>query len=72
MQRSDGLYIDGKWRTASSGATYTVINPATEEPLGQITSATEQDVDVAIAAAQRGSLGITDYLDVKYTNMVLM
>ena len=54
MQRSDSLYIDGKWRSASNGATFTVINPATEEPLGQMASATEQDVDAAIAAAQRG------------------
>ena len=54
MQRSDSLYIDGKWRAASGGATFTVINPATEEPLGQMASATEQDVDAAIAAAQKG------------------
>jgi succinate-semialdehyde dehydrogenase/glutarate-semialdehyde dehydrogenase len=54
MQRSDSLYVDGKWRAASNGATFTVINPATEEPLGQMASATEQDVDAAIAAAQKG------------------
>ncbi len=72
MQRSDSLYVDDKLRAASSGATFTVINPATEEPLVQMAAATEQDVDAAIAAAQRGSLEIKDYLDVKYTNMVLM
>ncbi len=44
MQQSDSLYIDGKRRAASNGATFTVINPATEEPLGQVTSAIEQDV----------------------------
>jgi succinate-semialdehyde dehydrogenase/glutarate-semialdehyde dehydrogenase len=55
MQRSDSLYIDSKWRAASNGATFTIINPATEEPLGQMASATEQDVDAAIAAAQKGS-----------------
>jgi succinate-semialdehyde dehydrogenase/glutarate-semialdehyde dehydrogenase len=54
MQRSDSLYIDGKWGAASNGATFTVINPATEEPLGQMASATEQDVDAAIAAARKG------------------
>ena len=54
MQKTDSLYIDGKWRAASNGATFTVINPATEEPLGQMASATEQDVDAAIAAAQKG------------------
>ena len=54
MQRSDSLYVDGKWRAASNGATFTVINPATEEPLGRMASATEQDVDATIAAAQKG------------------
>ena len=54
MPRPDSLYIDGQWRTASNSATFTVINPATEEPLGQMASATEQDVDGAIAAAQKG------------------
>ena len=54
MQKSDSLYIDGKWRAASDGATFPVINPATEEPLSRMASATEQDVDAAIAAAQEG------------------
>src|SRR5215471_11128760 len=54
MPRPDSLYIDGQWRAASNGATFTVINPATEEPLGQMASATEQDVDAALAAAQKG------------------
>jgi len=54
MPRPDSLYIDGQWRAASNGATFTVINPATEEPLGQMASATEQDVDAAIAGAQKG------------------
>lgn len=54
MRRSESLYIDGTWRAASSGATVTVINPATEESLVQMASATEQDVDAAIAAALKG------------------
>jgi succinate-semialdehyde dehydrogenase/glutarate-semialdehyde dehydrogenase len=54
MYRPDGLYIDSKWRAASNGATFTVINPATEEPLGQVPNATEADVDAAIAAAAKG------------------
>lgn len=54
MYRADGLYIDGKWRKASNGASFTVINPATEEPLGQVANATVADVDAAIAAAQAG------------------
>ena len=54
MHRSDSLYIDGAWRSASNGGTFSVINPATEEPLAQLANATEQDVDAAIAAAQKG------------------
>lgn len=54
MHRSDSLYIDGAWRGASNGGTFSVINPATEEPLAQLANATEQDVDAAIAAARKG------------------
>jgi len=35
-------------------------------------NAPEHTVDATIAAAQKGALGIKDYLDVKCTNMVLM
>ena len=34
MQRSDSLYIDGKRRAASNGATFTAIISATDAPLG--------------------------------------
>ncbi len=49
-----GLYIDGAWRPAASGETYVTINPATEEPLGEVPSAAAADVDAAIEAAARG------------------
>jgi acyl-CoA reductase-like NAD-dependent aldehyde dehydrogenase len=31
MYRPDGLYIDGQWRASADGASFTVINPATED-----------------------------------------
>ena len=48
-----GLYIDGKWREASSDDEVEVINPATEEVIGQVPQASTGDVDDAIAAARR-------------------
>ncbi len=46
------LFINNEWRGASSGETFDVINPATEERIAQVASATEADVDAAVATAQ--------------------
>ena len=35
------MLIDGEWVDASNGATYTVPNPATEEPVGRAPDATD-------------------------------
>jgi len=49
-----GLYINGEWRKASDGAEIEVIDPATEEVLTGVASASREDcieaVDVANAA----------------------
>ncbi|MFJ6325145.1 MULTISPECIES: aldehyde dehydrogenase family protein [unclassified Rhizobium] len=47
------LYIDGKWLRPIKGGTCPVINPATEEVIGTIAAATEEDVDIAVKAARR-------------------
>jgi len=47
------LLIDGKLTAASNGATYPILNPATEEEIGRAPDATADDVDAAIAAARR-------------------
>ena len=47
------LYIDGSWTDAQGGATYDVINPATEEVIARAPSATTADLDRAITAARR-------------------
>ncbi|MFJ4166011.1 NAD-dependent succinate-semialdehyde dehydrogenase [Microbacterium sp. NPDC089698] len=48
-----GLYIDGRWRDASDGATFAVTDPATEDVLALVADATPQDGQDALAAADR-------------------
>src|SRR5438132_5133286 len=50
---SHKMFVDGEWVAASNGATYTVPNPATEEPVGAAPEATVEDMRRAIAAARR-------------------
>jgi succinate-semialdehyde dehydrogenase/glutarate-semialdehyde dehydrogenase len=45
------LYIGGEWRDASGGGTLAVIDPATEEPLGEIADGTPEDAMAALDAA---------------------
>jgi 1-pyrroline dehydrogenase len=50
----DGLhanFIGGEWVGSVSGATDTVINPATGEPLGEVPASGAADVDAAVRAA---------------------
>ena len=46
------MFIDGQWTQALSGATFTVINPATAEPLAKVTRGGVEDTKKAIAAAR--------------------
>ncbi len=46
------LYIDGTWRDASAGRTFTVYEPATGLPLANVASGSAADVDSAVAAAR--------------------
>jgi succinate-semialdehyde dehydrogenase/glutarate-semialdehyde dehydrogenase len=48
------LHIAGEWRGARSGKTIPVINPATEEVIGQVAHAEQADLDEALEAAGRG------------------
>lgn len=45
-------YINGEWVTSTGSKTIDVINPATEEVMGKISSGTEEDLDKAVAAAK--------------------
>jgi succinate-semialdehyde dehydrogenase / glutarate-semialdehyde dehydrogenase len=46
------LYICGAWR--QTGQTLPIVNPATEEVIGQVPVARTQDLDDALEAAERG------------------
>ena len=45
------LYIGGEWRDATGSATLEVIDPSTEEPLGEVADATPEDAMAALDAA---------------------
>ena len=48
------LYIDGRHTAATSGETFSVINPFDGSRLAQVQQAAEADVDAAVAAARKG------------------
>jgi succinate-semialdehyde dehydrogenase/glutarate-semialdehyde dehydrogenase len=48
------LFIDGAWIKAASGRTIAVVNPATGEPVGTVAHADRDDLDRALAAAEKG------------------
>lgn len=48
------LMIDGKWRAGTGGLTIPVVNPATEATVGTVARAVREDLDAALAAAERG------------------
>jgi len=49
---SGSLYVDGRWADAS-GPVLDVINPADESVIASLPSATEQEVEAALAAGRR-------------------
>lgn len=54
MYEKYGLFIDGEWGGASDNGTVTVASPVTERPLGEAPSATLEDAQTALGAAERG------------------
>ncbi len=48
------LYIHGRYQDASSGETFTTVNPATGMAIAEIQQAALADVDAAVASAQQG------------------
>lgn len=48
------LFINGEWRDAIAGKTLPVTDPATGETLGKIAHAEREDLDLALAAADKG------------------
>lgn len=51
LQENYGLYINGEWRSASNGDTYTATSPADGSVLAVCAQATREDVDDAVNAA---------------------
>jgi aldehyde dehydrogenase (NAD+) len=45
-------YIDGEWVAATGGTLHDVVNPATEQSIGQVSFGTAADVDRAVRAAR--------------------
>ena len=50
---STDLWIDGRWRAASDGARFDVEDPATEQTIVSVASATVEDCIAAVDAADR-------------------
>ena len=49
-----GQFINGKWTKSSSGETYDVINPASEEIIGKASKADKSDIESALMSAKKG------------------
>ena len=48
------MLIDGRWCQGSDGDSQTLINPATEEVIGEVPHASEHDLEKAIEASAKG------------------
>ena len=53
MHNALKFYIDGGWVEPHSSSRMPVINPATEQPFGEIALGNQADVDAAVSAAKR-------------------
>ncbi|QBR52961.1 betaine-aldehyde dehydrogenase [Erwinia sp. QL-Z3] len=69
MQRR-GLYINGR-EEPGHGETFTTINPANGEVLAEITSASQQDIDRAVASAEAGQRIWRGYTPVERSRVLL-
>lgn len=52
MRNQAKHFINGEWVESTGSETIEVINPATEEVMGKISSGTSEDLDKAVAAAK--------------------
>ena len=52
MNNKNKFFINGKWVKPSSNETLSVINPATEEVICDISLGNQSDLDTAVAAAR--------------------
>jgi len=54
MYSKFGQFIDGKWQASQKKESYEVINPATEEIIGNASKAGPADVEKALKSAEKG------------------
>jgi aldehyde dehydrogenase (NAD+) len=52
MHELIGNFIGGVWAPSKGGKTAKNLNPATEEPIGEVTVSTREDAEAAVAAAK--------------------
>ncbi|MCD6439475.1 MAG: aldehyde dehydrogenase family protein, partial [Halomonas sp.] len=52
LDKSHALFIGGQWRTATSGQTLDVYNPATAEVISRVPAGDATDIDAAVGAAR--------------------
>ncbi|MRT18551.1 aldehyde dehydrogenase family protein, partial [Vitellibacter sp. q18] len=52
MRTNLNHFINGEWVPSTGSETIQVINPATEEVIGEISSGTKEDLDKAVSAAK--------------------
>src|SRR4051794_3982559 len=52
MPDANACYIDGSWVPSTGTGTIDVLNPATEDVVGQVADGTPEDVNRAVAAAR--------------------
>lgn len=53
LKKKYNLFIDGKWIAPSKNIYFKTINPANEETLAEIASASKEDVDLAVKSARK-------------------
>ncbi|HTG48063.1 MAG TPA: aldehyde dehydrogenase family protein [Actinomycetota bacterium] len=53
LRERSGLFVDGGFVEPRAGRWFPTIDPSTEEPLGEVAEAGEEDVDLAVKAARR-------------------
>lgn len=47
------LFINNEWLDSSDGGVFQSLNPSKDEPIAEISSATEEDVDMAVKCAKK-------------------
>ncbi len=53
LRDSYGLFVDGEYREAAAGGSFTTLDPSTAQPLAEVAEARAADVDAAVRAARR-------------------